>query len=48
MAEGCPVCGSEDCRPHSYTGPLPRVLGGEGMDVPEPVDYVRRRRKREA
>lgn len=49
MEQGCPVCGSEDCRPHGYTGPLPRVLGGEGMDAPpEPKATPRGRRRRQS
>lgn len=47
MEQECPVCASEECHPHGYTGPLPRCLGGEGMDAPpEPVLAPRGRLRR--
>ena len=44
----CPVCHSRECHPHGWTGPLPRCLGGDGIDAvtPETVPVGRKRRMR--
>lgn len=48
MRERCEVCGGDGCdgRRHPHTGPLPRCLGGQGLDQARPLRPVIGKRAR--